>query len=149
MATRNLEQLKTFAEHLSFGATAPEAAEAAGYPQQSRKTFAANARKRAQRPDVRHMVAELRAGNFASKLVTRDLLLAKLYQYIYPDLPRKLLKPADQLGAMRLAAQITGELVEKVAPTTPDGQSPYAPTQIVRLIVDPRDTDSPSLPPAA
>lgn len=110
MSSRNKEQLEVFARHLSLGATAPEAAEAAGYPKRSPKTFAANARKRAQRNDVRRHVAELRAGHYASQLVKRDWMLDRLYRIGNPDLPRKLIKPSDQIAAIRTAAQITGDL---------------------------------------
>lgn len=110
MSSRNKDQLDVFARHLSLGATAPEAAEAAGYPKRSPKTFAANARKRAQRNDVRRRVAELRAGHYASQLVKRDWMLDRLYRIGNPDLPRKLIKPSDQVAAILAAAKITGEL---------------------------------------
>jgi hypothetical protein len=110
MASRNKDQLEVFAQHLSLGATAPEAAEAAGYPKRSLKTFSANARKRSQRPDVRRRVMELRSGNYASLLCKKEWMLQRLYQIANPDLGRKLLRPSDQIAAIRVAAQITGDL---------------------------------------
>src|SRR5262245_56599817 len=54
---RGPQRLEAFAQALATGATAVEAAKLAGYPQGSQ--FAASARKRARRKDVKGMVAEL------------------------------------------------------------------------------------------
>ena len=54
---RGPQRLEAFAQALATGVTAVEAAKLAGYPQGSQ--FAANARKRARRKDVKAMVAEL------------------------------------------------------------------------------------------
>src|SRR5262245_9181213 len=54
---RGPQRLEAFAQALATGATAVEAAKLAGYPQGSQ--FAANARKRARRKDIKEMVAEL------------------------------------------------------------------------------------------
>lgn len=78
---------REFALALNAGVTSSEAAERAGinahYPMgKSRKTFAANCRKRAQRADVRLRVAELRAPGLKraedSIGITAEYLLAKL-----------------------------------------------------------------------
>lgn len=59
MARGHRARLEVFAQALAAGKTPVEAAKIAGYPRGT--SFNANARKRAQRADVKAMVAELRA----------------------------------------------------------------------------------------
>lgn len=60
MAGHSDVKLKKFAVALALGQSAVEASHTAGYPRGiSEKTYAANARKRAIRKDVKDMVAEL------------------------------------------------------------------------------------------
>jgi hypothetical protein len=56
-------RLEAFAQALAMGQSAADAARTAGYPQGG--SFEANARKRAQRQDVKARVAELRAPHLA------------------------------------------------------------------------------------
>lgn len=114
------QKLEVVAQELAAGKTPLEASEAAGYPSAA-SSFASNARKRAQRADVRKRVREIRAPAIKRAEdgagVTSEWMLTKLYKVANPDLGRKKTKVSDQIAAMRLAAQIKGLLVPDVALT--------------------------------
>jgi phage terminase small subunit len=124
MARGSRDRLELFAQALAAGKTPVDAAKLAGYPQGS--SFAANARKRAQRADVKARVAELRAPAIAKVQAVIDLSvegqlqsLAKIaYAFDQDDV-----KPSDAVAAHRLIAQIRGNLApEKHEHTGRDGE---------------------------
>lgn len=126
-----------FAQALSLGRSYVDAAQEAEFKLGS--SFESNARKRAQRPDVRHRVRELRAsGELLAEyraLVTRDWMLYRLHCIADPDLGRDAIKVSDQIAAIKLSAQLTGDLVEKIAPTSPDGSEAWNPVAKVEFTI--------------
>jgi hypothetical protein len=100
------------AQAIASGKAAVEASEEAGYPPGS--SFAANARKRAQRLDIKARVAELQAPAEAraemANAVSREWLLRRLHRIADLDLADAEVTVTDQIAAMRLAAQIGGHL---------------------------------------
>lgn len=104
-----------------MGATPEDAARIAGY-KGSGKTFAANARRNANRADVKARVAELRAPAMAKVQEQIDISVEwaaqKLAAMANHDLPTDDIKPSDQVAALRLLAQMNGWLApEKVEHT--------------------------------
>ena len=125
MAALRRPKRERFAQELALGKTAKEAAEKAEYTG-SLKSFAKNASKRARCPDIKRRVAELRAPGVQRAehgvQVTREWMLEKLYRIANPDLPRSKIKVSDQIAAVRVTAQITGDLApEKHEVGGPDG----------------------------
>jgi hypothetical protein len=103
-------RLELFSEALAMGKSSSEAAHIAGYPAGS--SFASNARKRAQRSDVKARVAELRKPALDKLAAEIDLsvewALGRLYAIASPDLGKRAIKTPDQLRAIELLAKIRG-----------------------------------------
>ena len=103
-------RLEVFAQALAAGNTPVEAARIAKYPNGT--SFAANARKRAQRADVKARVAELRAP--ALEKVKKDIEISvewaakKLAAIADFDLGAEITKVSDQIAAINLLAKING-----------------------------------------
>jgi len=100
------------AREMALGKSAVEACEIAGYPAGS--SFGPNARKRAQRLDIKARIAELQAPIEAwakqANAVTRERLLCGLHRIIDLNIDDKDIRVSDQLVAIRIAAQIIGAL---------------------------------------
>lgn len=116
--TRYQAQREKLAQALAMGKSPEEAARLAGY-QGKGKTFAANARRNSNRSDVKSRVAELRAPAIAK--LKQDIAISVEWasQILAAMANHKLdleeLKATDQIGALKLLAQIHGWLApEKV-----------------------------------
>lgn len=96
------------------GQAAAEAAEAAGYPKTSAKSFAPNARKRLQRDDVQARLAELikpKTDEAEQQIeATREWAEAKLVNIINYDLGEDAVKVEHQLKSVELLAKFRGWL---------------------------------------
>src|SRR6185437_1634288 len=106
------------AQARALGYKPNDAARFAGY-KGSGKTFAANARKACNRPDVKARVRELRAPALARVQEQINISAAwaaqKLAAMANHDLPMDEIKASDQVMALRLLAQMNGWLApEKV-----------------------------------
>jgi len=106
------------AQARALGYKPNDAARLAGY-KGSGKTFAANARKACNRPDVKARVRELRAPALARVQEQINISAAwaaqKLAAMANHDLPMDEIKASDQVMALRLLAQMNGWLApEKV-----------------------------------
>ena len=119
-----------------------------GYQNPS-KTFAANARKKAQREDVKARVAELLAPALERAEIeigaTVDWATRKLCKIANYDLGQDMVKVPDQISAIKLLAELKGWLaVAKLALTNPQGDGPATLKfeRIERILVDPAHTDS-------
>jgi hypothetical protein len=110
MPKRNKAQLEKFAQALALSMSAVEAAKAAGYPLGS--SFAANARKRANRKDVKAMVAELQkpARENVQQQITASFEEAtrKLCQIAQADIGLWNIKSSDQIRAIEVLAKMHG-----------------------------------------
>lgn len=112
------DQHERLAQARALGHKPNDAARIAGY-KGSGKTFAANARKACNRSDVKARVAELRAPALAKlqeKIdVTIDWASQKLATMANHELDPDEIKATDQIGALRLLAQMYGWLApEKI-----------------------------------
>jgi hypothetical protein len=111
-------QRERLAQALAMGHKPNEAARIAGYAGQG-KTFAANARKVCNHPDVKARVEELRAPALAKVKKQIDIsvewAVQKLASMANHELSLDEVKATDQIAALRLLAQINGWLApEKI-----------------------------------
>lgn len=110
--------------------TPEEASREAGYKDGT--SFAANARKRAQRPDIRARVAELQAKEADLVSVNVAWIKRKASLIAGVEFDREDIRPSDALAALNLLAKMTPEALvpQKIAPTNPAGDgAPLAPDQ--------------------
>lgn len=140
-------RLEVFAEALAAGKTPVEAARIAKYPQGT--SFAANARKRAVRKDVKALVEKLKAPGKAKVQEQIDLSVdaqvRSLATIAFNSPDPDDIKPSDSIAAHRLIAQIQGHLapekrdiafeasvvrVPKVAATAEEWIDDYAPDHV-------------------
>ena len=117
-------RLEVFAEALAAGHTPAEAARIAKYPHGS--SFDANARKRAQRADVKARVAELQAPALERVKQHIDISIewaaGKLAGIAGFDLGSSKTKVSDQIAAINLLAKMYGWMApEKSELTGKDG----------------------------
>jgi hypothetical protein len=107
------DQREKFAQALALGNSPVEAARLAGY-RGTGETFAANARRKAQRSDVKARVAELRAPALAEVQKQIDISIAwaaqKLAAIANYDLGMDAAKVSDQISALTLLAKMNGWL---------------------------------------
>ena len=99
-----------------------------GYQNPS-KTFAANARKKAQRKDVKARVAELLAPKTeqAEREIeaTKEWTTAKLVEIANQPIADAEVKTSDKLTALHRLAELNGWYPpQKVSPTNPQGDGP-------------------------
>lgn len=147
-------QLEKFAQallaNIAHGMPRSKAAEAAarasGY---TGKSLAPNARKRAQRKDVKARMVEL--AQPAQEQAERELTLTletatqKLAEIVHTPTPDEI-KPADQIAALGLAAKMFGWL----APKKSELSGTVGIERIERVIVEhPSHRDGPRIPAAA
>jgi hypothetical protein len=101
-----------------------EASREAGYRPGS--SFRDNARKRAQRPDIRARVAELQAKE--AELVSIDVawIKRKTAEIAGVDIPPDEVRASDKIAALNLLAKMTKDALvpQKIAPTDADGDGP-------------------------
>lgn len=119
------------AQVLAGGGTAEGAAAAAGFDTEA-SSFSANSRRLIQRPDIRARVAELQ-GQVADKLVdiTVEWVEQRLAKIADTILEPDDIRASDVIAALREIGKIRGMYApEKLAPTTPEGDQPYNPTQV-------------------
>jgi hypothetical protein len=107
---RGPQRLEAFAQALATGAPPVEAAKLAGYPQGSQ--FAASARKRARRKDVRAMVADLQkpAKEKLAKKIEANFAWAteKLMSIASAKLDPWNIKASDKIRAIEVLAKMHG-----------------------------------------
>lgn len=125
------ELLKNLALDMPRSKAAEDAARAAGY---TGKSIGPNARKRAQRKDVKARMIELAAPAVEARKAeieaTVDWAIGRCVDIASPDLGVKAIKVSDQLNALKLAAQILGwEAPAKTELTGKDG-APLQPTRV-------------------
>src|SRR5262249_243792 len=105
---RGPQRLEAFAQALATGVTPVEAAKLAGYPQGSQ--FAASARKRARRKDVKAMVAELQkpVKEKLAKTIEANFAWAteKLYSIASTKLDLSNIKASDKIRAIEVLAKM-------------------------------------------
>ena len=121
------ELVANIAAGMKRSAAAAKAAEDAGYPKT--KSSAANARKRAQRKDVKGRMAELMAPALERAEVQTETSIewayTKLATIASYDLGEDAVKVPDQIAAVKLMAQLKGWLApERLALAGADGQGP-------------------------
>jgi len=124
---RELARLKALGVRPSQAAV--DAAVEARYPKPDSKSFAPNARKRAQRKDVQKRVEELLAPVTALAeqqiAVTKEFTTARLAKIIGAEFEDDDVRVPDVVAAARLLAEIEGWYApKKIAPTNPDGDGP-------------------------
>lgn len=120
------ELLKNLAADMPRSKAAEDAARKAGY---TGRSLGPNARKRAQRKDVKLRMAELAAPAVAAMQaeIVADVnwALDRLTKIASPDLGAAAVKVMDQINALKLMAQIKGWMApEKIAPTNVAGDGP-------------------------
>lgn len=135
------------AQLLAVMKSAEEASREAGYKDGS--SFADNARKRANRPDIKARVAELQAKEADLVSINVEWLKREAAEVAGVKLDPATVKASDKVAALNLLAKMTpGALVPQHTELSgPDG-GPIIQT-ITRTIVEPRHSDSEGLPPAA
>jgi hypothetical protein len=108
--TRGPQRLEAFAQALATGVPPVEAAKLAGYPQGSQ--FAASARRRARRKDVRAIVAELQkpVKEKLAKTVEANFAWAteKLMSIASAKLDLWNIKASDKIRAIEVLAKMHG-----------------------------------------
>lgn len=112
------EQHEALAVARALGHKPTEAARLAGY-KGSGKTFAANARKACNRPDVKARIAQLRAPAMAKAQelvgISAEWATQRLATMANHEIDTDGLKATDQIAALKLLAQMHGWLApEKV-----------------------------------
>jgi hypothetical protein len=134
------------AQLLATMKTPEEASREAGY--RDGTSFIDNARKRANRPDIKKRVAELQARE--ADLVSIDVawIKRKTSKIAGVEFESEEVRPSDALAALNLLAKMTeGALVpQKTETTGPDG-GPVQIQTITRTIVEPQHPDSEDIPP--
>ena len=152
------EYARLKAEGMPVSQAAVEAAVEAKYKghQNPSKTFAANARKKAQREDVKKRVEFLLAPKTeqAERQIeaTKEWTNAKLVEIAAIPIVGTEVKTSDKLTALHRLAELNGWYPpQKVAPTNPAGDGPAILKfeRIERVIVDPSHTHGQSLPTSA
>jgi len=107
---RGPQRLEAFAQALATGVPSVEAAKQAGYPQGSQ--FAASARRRARRKDVRAMVSELQkpAKEKLAKTIEANFEWAteKLMSIANAELDLRKIKASDRIRAIEVLAKLYG-----------------------------------------
>jgi phage terminase small subunit len=106
---RNDAKLEAFAGELAKGLSPAKAAEAVGYVGSSME---ANARKRAQRPDVRARVAELRAEATVKAAIKVEQLIAEAESALRGAMSAEDWSAANQ--CIQTIAKLTGQWRDKV-----------------------------------
>lgn len=101
-------QHERVAQLLATGCSAEDASAQAGFNVKA-SSFAPNARKRAQRPDIRERVKELQ-GQVADRLIdiTVEWIEQKLAKIADVELERKDIKASDVIAALREIGKIRG-----------------------------------------
>jgi hypothetical protein len=117
-------KLEAVAQELANGKSTEEASRAAGYPDGS--SFKPNAKRRAQRPDVKARVAELRAPGVAKAeehvAINTEYVLTKASDIVNVKKPASAVKVSDQVAALNLIAKVIGILApDKLEHTGKDG----------------------------
>lgn len=117
-------KLEAVAQELAHDKSDEEASRLAGYPDGT--SFKPNARKRAQRPDVRERVAELRAPGVKeaerTAAITAEYVLTKAADIVDVKVPKSKVKVSDQVAALGLIARVIGAMApDKHALTDKDG----------------------------
>ena len=122
MAALRDRRYEQVAQALAVMKTPAAASREAGYKDGT--SFDDNARKRANRPDIRARVAELQAAQAELVEVNAAWIKAKAARIAGIDFDSSEVKPSDALAALNLLAKMTlGALVPtKIAPTTPEGE---------------------------
>ena len=85
-----------------------EASQAAGYPPGT--SFAANARKRTQRPDIRRRVKEIQTVSGVIAAGDSAWIQRKLVEIAEIPLNDEEVRPTDQIAALNLLAKIIGAM---------------------------------------
>lgn len=126
MAVLDNARHERIAQLLAANCSAEEASAQAGYDR-NKSSFAPNARKRAQRPEIRARVKELQ-GQVADRLVdvTAEWIQQRVAKIAAAEIPIEDVRASDVIAAARLLAQmIPGAMAPtKVASTNPDGDGP-------------------------
>ena len=127
---KNDAKLEAFAQELAKGRSAAEAAKAVGYGGSS---VTSNAKRRAQNPQVRKRVAELRELAAQNTIVTVERLVDNAEEARL--LAMQLEEPSAANACIQTMAKLTGNWRDKVALTDPSGNNAAAPfiVEIVRF----------------
>ncbi len=135
MSGKRWNKLDIVAEEIASGKTNVEASRIAGYP--PGKSFAANAKKRAQNPYVRDRVARYRriAANAAS-ISCATLIMESEDARL---LAMHTMMPAAAVSAIICKAKLAGLWNEKLQHAGPEGGPINIHTTIEQVIVDPED----------
>jgi hypothetical protein len=115
---RNDAKLEAFAAELASGKSAVEAAKAVGYDGSS---LGSNAKKRAQRPDVRARVAELRLANALNTAFTLERLTVNAEEARLGAMSTEEWSAAN--ACIQTIAKLCGLWRDKVALTDPSGMN--------------------------
>lgn len=136
------ERREKFAQALAANFSAEDAGRLVGYS-------AANARRNAQRPDVKARVAELKAPALAKVQahidVSTEAQLRSLHAIAFANVDLDSVKPAEAVSAHKLIAQMQGNL----APEKREHSGEIKVQRIERVIVDPADSHGKSVQTAA
>lgn len=92
------------AQLLAVGKSTEQASREAGYKDGT--SFAANARKRSQRPEIRARVKEIQAKEADLASVNAAWIMRKTAEMAGVDLPPDAIKASDKLGALNLLAKM-------------------------------------------
>lgn len=129
--------LRNIAHDMARGKAATEAAKEAGYRGSS---LAANARKRANRKDVRLRMIELAAPQQAAAeaaiLVDLEKTEQRLNAIIFADVEFSTVKPADIIAAIRQLAAIRGWNAPTNVHVTKHESTDWSTDELVAFIVD-------------
>lgn len=110
-ALRN-QKLEAVARELAHDKSDEDASRLAGYPDGT--SFKSNARKRAQRADVKARVLELRAPGIAAAeehaAINTEYVLTKAANIVNVKKPASAIKVSDQVAALNLIAKVIGAM---------------------------------------
>lgn len=126
---RHADRLEVVAQAIAAGKSPVEASEAAGYPKGS--SFAANARKRAQRADVRARVREIQAIGAERAAVTTESLIEEAEQA--RSLAMAIESPAAAVSAVIAKGKLAGLFKERAEVTGKDGKPLLDPPDLSKL----------------
>lgn len=126
---RHADRLEVVAQAIAAGKSPVEASAAAGYPQGS--SFASNARKRAQRADVRSRVREIQAEGAARAAVTAESLIVETEEA--RSLAMAIEAPAAAVSAIIAKAKLAGIWRERAEVTGKDGKPLLEPPDLSKL----------------
>lgn len=132
------DKLERFAQALAGGKTPVEAAKIAGYPKGS--SFAANARKRSHRDDVKARIAELQKPHLEKVNQAIGVNVEWATQQLYPiaaaEIDGEDIKASDKTRAIELMAKMNGWMAPEKREVNANIRA------IERYIVDPAHPDS-------